>query len=151
MTTLYLVSYSCRPRAILDIIRSGEDFRISFFTKMPEQGTCERCGYILSQVSSPQLLPTTTILSKRHNFMPKTHKACTCCKLLSPNTSMFHTFLSFLSAICSNFYVIAFIMSIKWNGKVAFLDQVELVVSCFKLFYLQYATFISIFYFAEMV
>ncbi|KAL5564609.1 hypothetical protein UlMin_027773, partial [Ulmus minor] len=38
-----------RPRAILDIIRSGEDFRISFFTKMPEQGVCERCGYISSQ------------------------------------------------------------------------------------------------------
>nr|POF18418.1 cytoplasmic trna 2-thiolation protein 1 [Quercus suber] len=38
-----------RPRAILDIIQSGEDFRISTFTKMPEQGTCERCGYISSQ------------------------------------------------------------------------------------------------------
>ncbi|KAK4490230.1 hypothetical protein RD792_000890 [Penstemon davidsonii] len=38
-----------RPRAILDIIQSGEDFRISTFTKMPEQGNCERCGYISSQ------------------------------------------------------------------------------------------------------
>ncbi|MBA0720504.1 hypothetical protein Golax_008121 [Gossypium laxum] len=38
-----------RPRAILDIIKSGEDFRISTTTKMPEQGTCERCGYISSQ------------------------------------------------------------------------------------------------------
>ncbi|KAK1296629.1 Cytoplasmic tRNA 2-thiolation protein 1 [Acorus calamus] len=38
-----------RPRAILDIIRSGENFRISTLTKMPEQGTCERCGYISSQ------------------------------------------------------------------------------------------------------
>lgn len=38
-----------RPRAILDIIKSGEDFRISTSTKMPEQGTCERCGYISSQ------------------------------------------------------------------------------------------------------
>ncbi|KAJ8437434.1 hypothetical protein Cgig2_031955 [Carnegiea gigantea] len=38
-----------RPRAILDIIKSGENFRISTFTKMPEQGTCERCGYISSQ------------------------------------------------------------------------------------------------------
>ncbi|KAG5542831.1 hypothetical protein RHGRI_015810 [Rhododendron griersonianum] len=37
------------PRAILDIIKSGEDFRISTSTKMPEQGTCERCGYISSQ------------------------------------------------------------------------------------------------------
>ncbi|CBI18888.3 unnamed protein product, partial [Vitis vinifera] len=38
-----------RPRAILDIIRSGEKFRISTSAKMPEQGTCERCGYISSQ------------------------------------------------------------------------------------------------------
>ncbi|KAG9139489.1 hypothetical protein Leryth_024050 [Lithospermum erythrorhizon] len=38
-----------RPRAILDIIKSGEDFRISTSTKMPEQGNCERCGYISSQ------------------------------------------------------------------------------------------------------
>ncbi|KAK6939042.1 Cytoplasmic tRNA 2-thiolation protein 1, C-terminal, partial [Dillenia turbinata] len=38
-----------RPRAILDIIKSGENFRISTLTKMPEQGTCEKCGYISSQ------------------------------------------------------------------------------------------------------
>ncbi|XP_077221274.1 cytoplasmic tRNA 2-thiolation protein 1-like isoform X1 [Tasmannia lanceolata] len=38
-----------RPRAIIDIIRSGENFRISTSAKMPEQGTCERCGYISSQ------------------------------------------------------------------------------------------------------
>ncbi|KAL6522099.1 cytosolic thiouridylase subunit Ctu1 [Orobanche minor] len=38
-----------RPRAILDIIKSGEDFRISTSTKMPEQGNCEKCGYISSQ------------------------------------------------------------------------------------------------------
>ncbi|RAL53159.1 hypothetical protein DM860_006831 [Cuscuta australis] len=38
-----------RPRGILDIIKSGEDFRISTSTKMPELGTCERCGYISSQ------------------------------------------------------------------------------------------------------
>ncbi|BAH91179.1 Os01g0598900 [Oryza sativa Japonica Group] len=38
-----------RPRAILDIIKSGENFRISTTTRMPEQGTCERCGYISSQ------------------------------------------------------------------------------------------------------
>ncbi|XP_057773648.1 cytoplasmic tRNA 2-thiolation protein 1-like [Salvia miltiorrhiza] len=38
-----------RPRAILDIIKSGEDFRIATYTKMPEQGNCERCGYISSQ------------------------------------------------------------------------------------------------------
>ncbi|KAK7310553.1 hypothetical protein RJT34_08126 [Clitoria ternatea] len=38
-----------RPKAILDIIKSGENFRISNSTKMPEQGTCQRCGYISSQ------------------------------------------------------------------------------------------------------
>nr|GEY16897.1 cytoplasmic tRNA 2-thiolation protein 1 isoform X1 [Tanacetum cinerariifolium] len=38
-----------RPRAILDIIKSGKDFRITTSTKMPEQGTCQRCGYISSQ------------------------------------------------------------------------------------------------------
>ncbi|XP_078448191.1 cytoplasmic tRNA 2-thiolation protein 1-like isoform X2 [Wolffia australiana] len=38
-----------RPRAILDIIHSGESFRISSSAKMPEQGVCERCGYISSQ------------------------------------------------------------------------------------------------------
>lgn len=38
-----------RPRAILDIIKSGENFRIATSTKMPEQGNCERCGYISSQ------------------------------------------------------------------------------------------------------
>ncbi|XP_076937856.1 cytoplasmic tRNA 2-thiolation protein 1 [Bidens hawaiensis] len=38
-----------RPRAILDIIKSGKDFRIATTTKMPEQGTCQRCGYISSQ------------------------------------------------------------------------------------------------------
>lgn len=39
-----------RPQAILDIIRSGERFRIDSTAKMPEQGLCERCGYISSQV-----------------------------------------------------------------------------------------------------
>lgn len=38
-----------RPRAILDIIRSGENFSVSSSAKMPEQGICERCGYISSQ------------------------------------------------------------------------------------------------------
>ncbi|KAL3689290.1 hypothetical protein R1sor_015599 [Riccia sorocarpa] len=38
-----------RPRAILDIIKSGEDFRIASTAKMPEQGVCKRCGYISSQ------------------------------------------------------------------------------------------------------
>jgi len=38
-----------RPRAIRDIIRSGENFRVSSSAKMPEQGVCERCGYISSQ------------------------------------------------------------------------------------------------------
>ncbi|XP_027354747.1 cytoplasmic tRNA 2-thiolation protein 1-like isoform X1 [Abrus precatorius] len=48
-TQSHVVVLICRPRAILDIIKSGENFRISTTTKMPEQGTCERCGYISSQ------------------------------------------------------------------------------------------------------
>ncbi|KAH7522486.1 hypothetical protein FEM48_Zijuj07G0143700 [Ziziphus jujuba var. spinosa] len=44
-----------RIRAILDIIKSGEDFRISTSMKMPEQGTCEGCGYIASQTSMATL------------------------------------------------------------------------------------------------
>ncbi|CAA6656068.1 unnamed protein product [Spirodela intermedia] len=45
-----------RPRAILDIIRSGENFRISNSTKMPEQGMCERCGYISKMCKACVLL-----------------------------------------------------------------------------------------------
>ncbi|CAI5514449.1 unnamed protein product [Closterium sp. Naga37s-1] len=39
-----------RPRAILDIIKSAEDFRFQADAKMPTQRTCDRCGYISSQV-----------------------------------------------------------------------------------------------------
>lgn len=40
-----------RPSSILDIIRSGEDFvlRGEVKEKLPEQGTCERCGYMSSR------------------------------------------------------------------------------------------------------
>lgn len=55
--SLLYYEHLCRPRAILDIIKSGEDFRISTSTKMPEQGTCERCGYISSQVCFALILP----------------------------------------------------------------------------------------------
>lgn len=37
-----------RPRAILDIIKSGEDMAIKGEVKMPIQTTCGRCGYISS-------------------------------------------------------------------------------------------------------
>lgn len=62
--TFCMESYWGRPRAILDIIQSGEDFRISTSTKMPEQGTCERCGYISSQVS----IASTSICNKPEDF-----------------------------------------------------------------------------------
>ncbi|KAF6143908.1 hypothetical protein GIB67_001702, partial [Kingdonia uniflora] len=39
-----------RPRAILNINKSGENFRISTSTKMSKQGTCECCGYISSHI-----------------------------------------------------------------------------------------------------
>jgi cytoplasmic tRNA 2-thiolation protein 1 len=40
-----------RPSSILDIIRSGEDFVLKgqVKEKLPEQGTCERCGYMSSR------------------------------------------------------------------------------------------------------
>ena len=38
-----------RPSSIIDIIHSGESLAIKSDTKMPVQGTCERCGYISSQ------------------------------------------------------------------------------------------------------
>lgn len=37
-----------RPRAILDIIKSGEAFEVRADVKRKEQRTCERCGYIAS-------------------------------------------------------------------------------------------------------
>lgn len=56
-----------RPRAIQDIIRSGENFRISTSTKMPEQGTCERCGYISSQ----KLCKACVLLEGLNRGLPK--------------------------------------------------------------------------------
>ncbi|ONK61281.1 uncharacterized protein A4U43_C08F28070 [Asparagus officinalis] len=56
-----------RPRAILDIIRSGENFRISTSTKMPEQGTCMRCGYISSQ----KLCKACVLLDGLNRGLPK--------------------------------------------------------------------------------
>ena len=37
-----------KPKAILDIIQSGETFRVKADVKRKEQRTCERCGYIAS-------------------------------------------------------------------------------------------------------
>ncbi|KAF2951026.1 hypothetical protein DAI22_01g231400 [Oryza sativa Japonica Group] len=56
-----------RPRAILDIIKSGENFRISTTTRMPEQGTCERCGYISSQ----KLCKACVLLDGLNRGLPK--------------------------------------------------------------------------------
>ncbi|KAJ3695879.1 hypothetical protein LUZ60_001256 [Juncus effusus] len=56
-----------RPRAILDIIRSGENFRISTTTRMPEQGTCQRCGYISSQ----KLCKACVLLDGLNRGLPK--------------------------------------------------------------------------------
>ncbi|KAL5208524.1 hypothetical protein ABZP36_032959 [Zizania latifolia] len=56
-----------RPRAILDIIKSGENFRISTTTRMPEQGICERCGYISSQ----KLCKACVLLDGLNRGLPK--------------------------------------------------------------------------------
>ncbi|KAH0847890.1 hypothetical protein HID58_091682, partial [Brassica napus] len=52
-------------REILDIIKSGEDFRIATTTKMLEQGTCERCGYISSQLRKLQEKTLSLITSRQ--------------------------------------------------------------------------------------
>ncbi|KAF3589929.1 hypothetical protein F2Q69_00031101 [Brassica cretica] len=75
---------SCRPREILDTIKSGEDFRIATTTKMPEQGTCERRGYISSQLRKLQektlsyhiKADCNVCLFGLHNEMQKWCKAC---------------------------------------------------------------------------
>ncbi|XP_055331590.1 cytoplasmic tRNA 2-thiolation protein 1-like [Paramacrobiotus metropolitanus] len=40
---------SIRPRCIIDIIHSGENFAIKSSVKMATQGICQSCGYISSQ------------------------------------------------------------------------------------------------------
>jgi hypothetical protein len=51
---------AARPRAIVDLIRSAEQFRVPGLGSggsggkaltLPQPGNCERCGYISSQVS----------------------------------------------------------------------------------------------------
>ncbi|KAG6478549.1 hypothetical protein ZIOFF_061992 [Zingiber officinale] len=76
-----------RPRAILDIIRSGENFRIATSTKLPEQGICERCGYISSQgkhsslrfpetLKKPSSRKTQFLLFKEQSQWLKPEVAC---------------------------------------------------------------------------
>ena len=70
-----------RPSAILDIIRSGEDFELntadedgslllgkSSFTPL-EQGTCERCGYMTS--SRQKICKACTLLESLNRSIPK--------------------------------------------------------------------------------
>ena len=38
-----------RPSSIIDIIHSGDSLAVKSDTKMPIQGVCQRCGYIVSQ------------------------------------------------------------------------------------------------------
>ena len=48
-----MLAQLARPRAILDLIRSAEEFRFAEpaegGARAPVAGTCERCGYISSQ------------------------------------------------------------------------------------------------------
>ena len=69
-----------RPSAILDIIRSGEDFELNTadadttpigkhtFTPL-EQGSCERCGYITS--SRQKICKACTLLDSLTRSIPK--------------------------------------------------------------------------------
>lgn len=83
-----VVKYFIRPRAILDIIKSGESFRIATSTKMPEQGTCERCGYISSQVSC-----TSSCQSLTSNFCMLLRKLCSHHELICESLVSFLVFL----------------------------------------------------------
>ena len=58
-----------RPTSILDIIRSGEDFVLKgeVVEKLPEQGTCERCGYISSQ----KICKACVLVENLEKGMPK--------------------------------------------------------------------------------
>ena len=50
-----------RPRAILDLIHSAENFRIELGAAghIPQPRTCQRCGYICSQVRRRAALRST--------------------------------------------------------------------------------------------
>lgn len=56
-----------RPSAIVDIIHSGEAFEIKTGTKMPTQKTCERCGYM----SSNLLCKACCLLEGLHRGLPQ--------------------------------------------------------------------------------
>ena len=58
-----------RPSSILDIIRSGEDFVLKgeVKEKLPEQGSCERCGYM----SSRRICKACVLVEGLERGMPK--------------------------------------------------------------------------------
>jgi len=60
---------SIRPSAIIDIIKSGENFHVKEETqsKLPEQGNCLRCGYI----SSNKLCKACILLETLNKGLPK--------------------------------------------------------------------------------
>ncbi|KXN72832.1 hypothetical protein CONCODRAFT_36489 [Conidiobolus coronatus NRRL 28638] len=58
---------SIRPTAILDIIHSGEAFQLKSEIKLPEQGTCKRCGYI----SSNEFCKACMLLEGLNRGLPK--------------------------------------------------------------------------------
>jgi len=60
---------SIRPSTIIDIIHSGENFHITeeAYNKLPEQGTCTRCGYI----SSNKLCKACVLLESLNKGLPK--------------------------------------------------------------------------------
>ena len=58
---------SIRPRSIIDIILSGENFAVKKDAKLPVQGICERCGYI----SSMNLCKACNLLEGLNRGLPK--------------------------------------------------------------------------------
>ena len=79
------LTQAVRPHAISDLIRAAETMRIdrsAAAEQMPSAGSCERCGYITSQVclsvyclSPGKLCHDSYIPSKRHEFHSSGHLA----------------------------------------------------------------------------
>lgn len=56
-----------RPSVIMDIIYSGEQLRFKETTKIPERGTCNRCGF----VSSQKICKACVLLEGLNRGLPK--------------------------------------------------------------------------------
>lgn len=82
-----------------DIIHSGEAFEIKTGTKMPTQKTCERCGYM----SSNLLCKACVLLEGLQRGLPqmgigKASKAVSCFRRYTYTFFIFYLFYSILAS-----------------------------------------------------